>query len=54
MVVTEIIGRTTMANIVASFLAIMGMIYAIYTNDVKLVTFLAGAGVGWLLKEVKK
>ncbi|RLG77362.1 MAG: hypothetical protein DRO12_02480 [Thermoprotei archaeon] len=44
------IKRTTMANVVAAILVVAGMIYAIYTNNTDLVTFLAGAGVGYLFK----
>lgn len=54
MVVQELIERTTLANIVAAFLVIAGMIFFIKTNDKDAVLFLAGTGAGWLLKEVTK
>lgn len=49
----EIVTRTTVANLVAAFLIIAGMLYSIATNDAKGVSFMAGAGIGWLFKEIK-
>jgi len=54
MVFKELIERTTLANIVAAFLVVTGMLFFMDIVNEDAVLFLAGAGVGWLLKEVKK
>jgi len=47
---SELIKRATIANIVSAILVVAGMAYAFYTSNTDLVTFLAGAGVGYLFK----
>jgi len=47
---SEVIRKATVANIVAAVLVVGGMAYAFYTSNTDLVTFLAGAGVGYLFK----
>jgi hypothetical protein len=49
----DLIPKTTVANLVAAFCVVSAMTYFIYTKDTNGVMFLAGAGVGYLLKEVK-
>jgi hypothetical protein len=49
----ELINRTSLANLVAAFLVIAGMLYAVYYQNTDFVVYLAGAGCGWLLKELK-
>lgn len=48
----EIIDRASVANIVAGVAVLTGVVYAFRTQDVNLITFLAGAGIGYLFKEV--
>jgi len=50
---SDIISKTTVANVVAAFIVCAGIIYAVYTQNTDLVNFLTGAGIGYLFKEVK-
>ena len=50
----EMISKTTIANIVSGICVVGTLIYAFYTKDTKLITFLAGAGVGYLFKTIKE
>jgi len=50
---SDIISKTTVANVVAAFVVCAGIIYAVYTQNTDLVNFLTGAGIGYLFKEVK-
>jgi len=50
----EYLNRTTVANVVAGFLAVMGMLYFVATQNTDGVMFVTGTALGWLYKEVKK
>lgn len=50
---TDILSKTTVANVVAAFVVCTGIIYAVYTKNTELVGILTGAGIGYLFKEVK-
>ncbi len=54
MSIREFIKKSTVANVVAGFLVIAGMMYAIWTKNTQLVSYLCGAGTGFLLKELKE
>lgn len=43
--------RTTLANVTAVALVIVGLGYAVYTQNSELVAFLVGAGVTWLFDQ---
>jgi len=50
----ETISKTTVANVVSGICVVGALAYAFYTKDTKLITFLAGAGVGYLFKTIKE
>lgn len=50
---TSHISKTSMAIVVAAACVLGGLGYAILTQDKDLVTFLAGAGIGYLLKDAQ-
>jgi len=52
--IKELLNRATIASICAGVLVLMAGIYAFYMKDTNLMTFLAGAGIGFLLKEKVK
>jgi len=48
----ELLSKATVASVVAGICVVGGLLFAIATRNVDLVTFLAGAGVGYLFKTV--
>ena len=52
--VKEFLNRTTVANVIAGVLAIIGMAYFVWTKNTDGVMFATGTALGWLYKEVKK
>jgi hypothetical protein len=46
--ISSLLSRTTIASVVAAIVILAATGYAIYTRDTNLVTFLAGAGIGYL------
>ena len=50
----ERISKTTVANVVAGLCVIGALAFFMYTGNTDGVTFLAGAGVGYLFKEIKE
>jgi hypothetical protein len=46
--ISGLLSRTTIASVVAAIVILAATGYAIYTRDTNLVTFLAGAGIGYL------
>jgi len=52
--IKEYLNKTTIANVVAGFLAVSGMIYFIATKNTDGVMFVTGTALGWLYKEVKQ
>ena len=49
----KLINRTTIANLVTGGVVIGGFTYAALTMNTDLITFITGAAIGYLLKEVK-
>jgi len=45
------IERANLANITAVFIVMVGLSYAVMTNDAKLVSFIVGAGITWLFNK---
>jgi hypothetical protein len=47
----SLFDRTTIGNVVAGVILLGGLAFAAYVQDSKLITFLVGAGVGYLFKQ---
>jgi len=50
----NVINRTSLANIVAAFCVVAGLLYFAYTSNTDGMLFLTGCGTGWLFKEIKE
>lgn len=50
----ELISKTTVANVVSAVCVVGALAFFMYTKNTDGVTFLAGAGVGYLFKEIKE
>lgn len=50
----EFLSKTSIANIVAGASIILGLVYAFYIRDTNLMTFIVGAGVGYLFSVKKR
>jgi hypothetical protein len=48
----DILKRTTMANVVAATVVMIGMTYCFLTQNTDGVLLITGAGMGWLFKEI--
>lgn len=50
----EFLSKTSIANIVAGFAYVVAVVYAFKTNNTDLMSFLAGAAIGYLFKRGEK
>jgi len=48
------VTKSTVANLVAAFCVVAGMLYCVWIRNDSGVLALAGAGTGFLLKEIKQ
>ena len=49
----DLTDKTSFSNVVSAVVILLGIAYAIWQKDAKLVTFITGAGIGYLFGSKK-